>query len=264
MPAYYYASQPVSTIIDGKILVAGEFGKQNSKNSLFSYDPVTGNWTKTTSCPFTYITGIAATTDTKAKFVYVFGVYYPGKAALEVVTQAYDLEKGTWRKVAAIPSGRGSYDVAVVNDMIYAIGGNGRINTKEQSAITNIVEQYTPIGYSTPPTITFSDTQTKTYNQSSISLNFTLDKTVGWTGYSLDNQANVTFTDNLNLTNLPNGEHNITLYANDTYGTMGASETRYFTVYVPAPFPTELAVIAAVAVGVTVAIFVIYRRRAKR
>jgi hypothetical protein len=263
MPTYYYASQPVSAVIDGKILVAGEFEKQDSKNSLFSYDPTTDNWTMTASCPFTTITGIAATTDTKApKCVYVFGVYYPEGSA-EVVTQAYDLEKGAWTKVAPIPSGRGRYNVAVVNDLIYAIGGNGRINTKEQSIKTNIVEQYTPIGYSTPPTIMIYP-QTKTYNQSSFTLDFNMDKPVSWTGYSLDNQANVTFTGNLNLTNIPNGDHNFTIYANDTYGTMGASETSYFTVDVPAPFPIELAVIAAVAIGVTLTIIFNYHKRAKR
>lgn len=41
-------------------------------------------------------------------------------------------------------------------------------------------------------------------------------------------------------------------------------ETRYFTVDVPALFPIELVVIAAVAVGVTLAIVFVYRRRAKR
>jgi hypothetical protein len=51
-----------------------------------------------------------------------------------------------------------------------------------------------------------------------------------WIGYSLDNQANATSNGNFTLTNLVTGSHNLTIYANDTAGNMGASNTVYFTV----------------------------------
>ncbi|HSV49631.1 MAG TPA: hypothetical protein VLH35_04880 [Candidatus Acidoferrales bacterium] len=256
MPIKHYEGTPISTSIDNKIFVASLFEKYDRETHLYIYDTATDNWTKSSpGYPFYSFSGIAATTGTKApKMVYVFGTYYP-EGNPKLVTQAYNVENDTWIEASPMSSGRYGFGSVVINDKIYTIGGGGR---------SNINEQYTPIGYSTPPTITFTDSQTKTYNQSNIILNFTVDKPVSWTGYSLDNQANITFTSNLNLTNLPNGNHNITLYANDTYGTMGSSETRYFTVDVPALFPIELVVIAAVAVGVTLAIVFVYRRRAKR
>jgi predicted esterase len=82
----------------------------------------------------------------------------------------------------------------------------------------------------TPPTVTVSSPTNTTY-QEDPQLQFTVDKTVTWMGYSLDGQDNVTTTENtVNLTKLPNGLHSLTVYANDTDGNTGASEAVTFTI----------------------------------
>jgi hypothetical protein len=64
-------------------------------------------------------------------------------------------------------------------------------------------------------------------------LNFTVDEATSWVGYSLDNQANVTITGDAVLRDLSYGVHNVTVYANDTMGHIGASEALTFTVDEP-------------------------------
>jgi parallel beta-helix repeat protein len=64
----------------------------------------------------------------------------------------------------------------------------------------------------TPPKISIQSPTNQTYDESSVSLDFSVDvvsvvKTVNWTGYSLDGQQNVTITGNTTLTGLPNGLH---------------------------------------------------------
>ena len=49
-------------------------------------------------------------------------------------------------------------------------------------------------------------------------------------GYSLDNRANVTIKVETQLSNLTNGTHNVTIYANDTLGNMGSSNVVFFSV----------------------------------
>ena len=44
-------------------------------------------------------------------------------------------------------------------------------------------------------------------------------------GYSLDGKANVTLTSETKLTGLSQGAHQIALYANDSAGNMGTSNT---------------------------------------
>jgi parallel beta-helix repeat protein len=110
-----------------------------------------------------------------------------------------------------------------------------------------LMEPYTETTYllqTTPPKISVLN---QTFTDSNVSLTFTVDKIVNWTGYSLDGQQNVTITGNTTLTGLSSGLHNVTVYANDTYGNMGASETATFTVAVPEPFPTTLVAVASVA-----------------
>jgi hypothetical protein len=49
-------------------------------------------------------------------------------------------------------------------------------------------------------------------------------------GYSLDNRANVTFNTETKLSGLSQGAHNVTIYANDSLGNMGFSNTAFFSV----------------------------------
>ena len=82
-------------------------------------------------------------------------------------------------------------------------------------------------------------------------------------GYSLDGQDNVTLTGNSTISELPNGLHNVTVYARDTFGNEGASETITFYIDVPEPFPTALVVAASVAAAVVVGagVLVYFKKR---
>ena len=81
------------------------------------------------------------------------------------------------------------------------------------------------------PNIVIDSPQNKTYTTNNVSLNFTVDRETLWMGYSLDGEDNVTVTENmLNLTELTNGVHNVTIYATGTEGNTGKSETLVFTV----------------------------------
>ena len=88
------------------------------------------------------------------------------------------------------------------------------------------------------PKISILSPLSQIYNESSIFVIFTVDKPFNRTDYSLDCEENATVTGNFTLTALSNGLHNVTIYASDTYGNIGASETIHFTVKVPDPFPT--------------------------
>jgi len=65
------------------------------------------------------------------------------------------------------------------------------------------------------------------------------------------------------LEGLPNGLHILTVYANDTYGNMGASETVTFNVAVPEPFPVVPVVIAIVAITAVAAGLFFFKKRRK-
>ena len=86
-----------------------------------------------------------------------------------------------------------------------------------------------------PPNIVVLSPENKTYSVDSVPLNFTVDETTSWMGYSLDGQANVTTAVNITLLSLLDGWHHVVVYANDTAGNMGASGTVYFTVDTTSP-----------------------------
>jgi hypothetical protein len=79
----------------------------------------------------------------------------------------------------------------------------------------------------TKPEIIILSPENKTYYTASISLEFTINETASWIGYSIDNQANITITGN--TTFVVEGSHSLILYANDTVGNMGSSNMVYFT-----------------------------------
>jgi len=92
--------------------------------------------------------------------------------------------------------------------------------------------------------------ETKVYNRSEVSLNFTVDEPVSQVKYSLDGQNNLTVAGNTTLAELSAGVHNVTVYARDAVGNIGASKTIPFTVAnEPEPFPTTLVIASAVTVA---------------
>ena len=90
---------------------------------------------------------------------------------------------------------------------------------------------------SSPPSVTVLSLESKTYGTADVPLDFAVSKPFSRAAYSLDGQANVTVTGNTTLTGLSSGQHSLTVYAWDTLGSTGTSETITFTVE---PFPTAL------------------------
>jgi hypothetical protein len=79
-----------------------------------------------------------------------------------------------------------------------------------------------------PPIITVLSPENKTYPRNHVFLTFTVNEPTVWMGFTLDGETNVTITGNTNLTDLSEGSHNIIVFANDTFGNMGASHRVYF------------------------------------
>lgn len=108
-----------------------------------------------------------------------------------------------------------------------------------------------------------TDLSVNSTDTSDLLLNFTVDENTSWVGYSLDNQANITINGNAVLRDLSNGVHNVTVYAKDSNGNIGVSETISFAVGL-FPLMVVVALIAtAVIVVVAVASVIFYKRRKK-
>jgi hypothetical protein len=59
--------------------------------------------------------------------------------------------------------------------------------------------------------------------------------------------------------------HNVAVYAKDEFGNMGNSETIYFTVEVPEPFPTIPVAVASIAAVIVVGVgLLVYFKKRKR
>jgi parallel beta-helix repeat protein len=112
----------------------------------------------------------------------------------------------------------------------------------------------------TPPNISVISSENKTYTVSNVPLTFVVSETASWIGYSLDAQAIVTIAGNTTLTGLSDGTHSLTVYAKDTAGNTGTSETVYFTVETKEaePFPITWIVAAIVIIATVGAALLVY------
>jgi hypothetical protein len=143
----------------------------------------------------------------------------------------------------------------IVHSYFYVVWGQVSGPFSDDSAPVN----FTVI--STTPSISIIEPKNTTYNASSVVLNFTVDKPTSWLAYSLDNEANVSVSENTTLSGLPNGLHHITVYANSTANSMATSETIYFGVEVPFPAAPVAAASVATIVMVSVALLVYFKKR---
>jgi hypothetical protein len=99
----------------------------------------------------------------------------------------------------------------------------------------NRIQKFRPPDTTAPTITVISPQNNANYAISSIPLNYTVNETVSWTGYSLDSQANVTITGNTTLMGLLDGSHSLVVHANDTAGNMGASSMVHFTIDTTSP-----------------------------
>jgi len=145
MPNYEGIAIPdvVSAVVNNKIYVFG--CSQRDGNSLFNqiYDTETDTWSSGTVIPTEiYHAAAAATTGEFApKRIHVMG---------ENEHQVYDPETDTWSSATAMPTPRRYLGLAIVNDILYALGGEfgdpmGSPPISTELYSTN--EQYTPSGY---------------------------------------------------------------------------------------------------------------------
>ena len=115
-----------------------------------------------------------------------------------------------------------------------------------------------------PPNVSVLSMESVTYDTSDIPLNFTTSEPASQISYVLNGHQNVTINGNTTLTGLANGDHNVTVYATDEAGNTGASETIYFNVEVPEPFPTTLVIASVITVAVIgVGLLVYFKKRKK-
>ncbi len=238
------------------------YGGTHPAQQIAIYDPEKNNLTQAKDGQIGVDgAAVGATVGIKApQRVYVLGVTSQ-KVPDVPVNVVYDPRTDTWTTATAMPTIRTDFGVTVVNDTVYAIGGllvsysydsTGKYIQSSQTTPTNISEQYIPLGYGTlHPEIRIFSPQSESYNSSSISLDFYTDKPILELSYSLDGKQNVTITGNFTITNLSNGLHNVTIYAKDTFGNMGASETT-FTIARPESFP--IVPVAATSAGASIAI----------
>jgi N-acetylneuraminic acid mutarotase len=248
---------PVGAVVEDKMYIIGS-------SKLQIYDPQNDSWSQGASPLVGAGYGAVVTTGVLApKRIYVI---YHKSSDYTSNNCVYDPESDSWTFGADFPTNRFNFGVAVVNDLLYAIGGHtydvGRNGYVETVAVN---EQYTPMGYGTiPPIVDVVLPEKQTYNSTNVSLVFTVNKPVNWTGYSLDGQDNVTVSGNTTLSELSNGLHNVTVYAKDSFENTGASETISFNVELPEPFPTLLVVASVITVAVIGAGLLFYFKKRRR
>jgi parallel beta-helix repeat protein len=112
-----------------------------------------------------------------------------------------------------------------------------------------------------PPHISISSPENKTYNKSNVALTFSTSEPTSKISYSLDGQDNVTVNGNITLNDVPNGSHNLTLYATDKCGNTGASEIVYFSVELPFPTTIVIAPIAIATAVVSISLVAYFKKR---
>lgn len=218
-----------SAVIDSKIYVLGGSRFLSTSGSSISisnnqvYDTQFDNWTSTAVLPEGASYGATATTEgfMAPILTYFIGGLIGGETSGE--TQIFNSTSNSWVSGDPMPTPRAYFGLAVLNDVIYAIGGF------DGQEWLDINERYLPVGYGTiPPKVLITSPENNTYAVPKLA--FTVNRGVDWIGYSLDSQANVTIKSEINLTNLTDGNHKITLYANDSIGNMGKSNTVFFSI----------------------------------
>ena len=103
--------------------------------------------------------------------IYFIGGFAGGKFSNQA--KVFNIANNSWNDVESMPTARGYLGIAVVNDVLYAIGGF------DGSVWLDTNEQYRPVGYGTiPPKVKITSPQNRTYQE--VSLSYTVNRGVEW------------------------------------------------------------------------------------
>ncbi len=144
-------TQYASAVIDNKIYVIGGQAESHDPLNIGSnqiYDTETDTWSLGASLPTVVWNAAAGATKgiLAPKRIYVIGGTPDRSTEGTNITQAYDPENNVWTFGASMPTARAWLAVAVVDDVLYAIGGAPGL----MLSFLTVNEQYTPIGYEEP------------------------------------------------------------------------------------------------------------------
>jgi hypothetical protein len=252
----------VMFVMDNKLIVTGEFA---SGPKVLVYDPVFDVWSEEGGGPMIVCDGVGLVTSGvfASQRVYFLGSA-PGSTFGEVLTnQAYDFSDNSWLLGADIPNLRFNFGAAIVDDVLYVIGGYGYSEMAGRISRVPIAlnEAYVPFGYRTIPVVeVVSPLSEAVYNVSSVDLVFVVDRPVSQLYFCVNGGANVTVADyNVSLSGLSGGVYSVTVFAEDKYGNVGVSETVVFTVVSePDPILTTPVVVVLCVVPVLVVTVVLF------
>jgi hypothetical protein len=201
-------------------------------------------------------------------FFWLFQIYYKaswqqdktyvnyGSSARSVTINLTDVPEGShYLEVVAVAKYTGYISYQEIKGLYltsyyvsYRLNGSSRVN----------------FNVDFPPTISILSLENKTYNTSNVKLDFSVNEPISVVTYSLDGKDNVTISGNTTLTGLPNGGHNVIVYGTDEAGNVGVSQTVYFEVDVPEPFPTTMVIASVITVAVVGVGLLVYFKKRKR
>ena len=175
-----------------------------------------------------------------------------GHANISVISKEMDVvaKKAT---LAGLSTGR--HSIVVFAERDFPFWSRGEEANFSSSTVYFTVD-------ATAPAISNLNIENKTYSAKDISLEFSVDDPSSSIFYSLDGQANVTTTGNITLKGLSYGAHTLNVYANDTNGNVGKSETiRFIVAEGHFPITVVIAVSAAVTAAIGAGLIVYFKKR---
>jgi N-acetylneuraminic acid mutarotase len=228
VPTFGYAS----AVVDGKIYIMGgarqfspSWNNLTTINSNQVYDVQNDTWSNGAELPTprSYAAAVATSGVTAPEGIYVVGGF--DQVDYTSIVQVYDPERNVWKDGTSMPTSRGYLGLAVADDVLYAVGGSDGENWY------NVNEEYKPFGYGTvPPILEILSPENRTYATNNVSLILNVNKPTNWIGYSLDEKENITISGDTVFTMLPEGQHRLFVYVNDTFGNAVSSSAIYFYV----------------------------------
>ena len=195
-----------------------------------------------------YIEGIAYTDN-------INGMAYDSNTGEILIGSMKDSHYGVGTNCLFIMSDSGNFSVQTIPlpaspaQIAYDSGKGEIFISTDQNSVIILTDSTMGI----PPVISNMSVTNQTYLQNSLMLNFTVDKAVSWTGYSLDGGQNVTISANATIANLNAGQHSLTVYANDTLGNMGSQTVNFTVKKVPTTMTGHANTIALIAIPATAA-----------